>query len=56
MMLKFCATESSMALKNLGRQSFPLQPGWGGTPSIIQKVTKSPPIRIPPSQFPTFSP
>ena len=51
MMLKFCVKESSMALKILGRQRFPLQPGWGGTPSINQKVTKSPPIRIPPPNF-----
>ena len=37
-----------LALKILGRQGFPLQPGWSGASSIRQKVTKSPPISLPP--------
>ena len=35
-----------LALKILGTQGFPLQPGWSGASSISQKVTKSLPIRV----------
>ena len=51
MMVKFCVKESSMALKILRPQGFPLQPGWGGTSLISQKVTKCPPNRVPPPNF-----
>ena len=56
MMVKFCVKESSMALKILRPQGFPLQPGWGGISPISQKVTKCPPIKVSPTQFSAFSP
>ena len=43
-----------LALKILGTQGFPLQPGWSGASSISQKVTKSLPIRVSPHQIYTL--
>ena len=50
------AKESSnlLALKILGTQGFPLQPGRSGGSSISQKVTKSLPIRVSPHQICTL--
>ena len=43
-----------LALNILGTQGFPLKPGWSGTSSISQKVTKSLPMRVSPHQIYTL--
>ena len=44
-----------IALEIFRLQGFPLQPGWGGTPPISQKLTKTPPIRVLPSNIDILS-
>ena len=51
MIVKFCVKESSMALKILRPQGFPLQPGWGGISPISQKLPNVHPSKFPPPNF-----